>query len=62
MTVLGGFLGAVAGFAIGIVFTEVIFVNSADWPNVVPFGLAVFGWLVGTSSVRRLRAGRRPAH
>jgi F0F1-type ATP synthase assembly protein I len=54
MAVVGGILGVIVGFAIGVIFTEVIFANNQEWPIVVPFGLAVLGWLVGTSTVRRL--------
>jgi TRAP-type C4-dicarboxylate transport system permease small subunit len=59
MTILGGIVGAIVGFALGVVFTEVLFANSASWPDVVPFGLAVFGWLVGSALVRR-RRGHAP--
>jgi len=55
MAVLGGLLGAIVGLVIGVLFTEVIFANDASWPDVVPVGLAVFGWLVGSSLVRRRR-------
>jgi hypothetical protein len=55
MTVLAGIVGAIVGFAIGVLFTEVVFANNASWPDVVPFGLGVFGWLVGTALVRRRR-------
>jgi hypothetical protein len=48
-------LGAAIGFAIGIVLVEIIFANDASWPDVVPFGLGVAGWLVGGNLV-----GRRP--
>jgi ABC-type branched-subunit amino acid transport system permease subunit len=59
MTILGGIVGAIVGFALGVVFTEVLFANNASWPDVVPFGLAVFGWLVGSALVRR-RRGHAP--
>jgi hypothetical protein len=55
MTVLAGIVGAIVGFAIGVLFTEVIFANNSSWPDVVPFGLGVFGWLVGSALVRRRR-------
>ena len=55
MTVLAGIVGAIVGFAIGALFTEVLFANDASWPDVVPVGLAVFGWLVGSTLVRRRR-------
>jgi len=62
MAILGGLVGALVGFAIGIVFTEVIFSNSSSWPDVVSFALAVLGWLVGSTAVRRMRERHaRPA-
>ena len=55
-------LGAAIGFAVGIVLVEIVFANNASWPDVVPFGLGVAGWLAGGSAVRRLpRAQREPA-
>jgi hypothetical protein len=55
MAVLAGLVGAIVGLAIGVLFTEVIFANDASWPDVVPVGLAVFGWLVGSALIRRRR-------
>ena len=55
MTVLAGIVGAIVGFAIGVLFTEVLFANNASWPDVVPVALGVFGWLVGSALVRRRR-------
>ncbi|HEY2374191.1 MAG TPA: hypothetical protein VGH82_16850 [Gaiellaceae bacterium] len=55
MTLLGGIVGAIIGFAIGVLFTGVLFANNASWPDVVPFALGVLGWLVGSSLVRRRR-------
>jgi hypothetical protein len=61
MVVLGGVFGAILGFAVGILFTEVIFANDQSWPDVVPFALAVAGILAGTAFVRRLkRASAEP--
>ena len=34
MAVIGGILGALIGFAVGILFTEVIFANNQSWPDV----------------------------
>jgi hypothetical protein len=59
MTLLGSIVGAIVGFAIGILSTEVLFANNASWPDVVPFALGVFGWLVGSALVRR-RRGHAP--
>ena len=61
VTVLAGIVGALAGFIVGIVFTEVLFANNADWPNVVPFVLAVVGWLAARELVRH-RRGRKSEH
>jgi hypothetical protein len=49
MKLVAGVVGMIVGFAIGILFTEVIFPNNLSWPDVVPFALAVTGWLAGTS-------------
>lgn len=48
-----GILGAIVGFAIGILFTEVIFTNDQSWPDVVPFALAILGYLAGSQLARR---------
>ena len=58
MAVIGGILGALIGFAVGILFTEVIFANNQSWPDVVPFALAIAGIFVGTALARRVRAAR----
>jgi hypothetical protein len=34
MAAIGGILGALIGFAVGILFTEVIFANNQSWPDV----------------------------
>ena len=47
MAGLGAILGAIVGFAIGILFVEVIFANNQSWPDVVPFVLAIVGALAG---------------
>ncbi|HEX7144867.1 MAG TPA: hypothetical protein VF225_06115 [Gaiellaceae bacterium] len=56
MGVLGAIVGAVAGFAIGILFVEVIFANNQSWPDVVPFVLAILGALAGSRAVRGIRS------
>ena len=58
---LAGIVGALVGFTVGILFTEVIFANNADWPNVVPFVLAVVGWLAARELLRHRRS-RKPGH
>jgi hypothetical protein len=61
VAILAGIVGALVGFAIGVVFTEIIFANNADWPNVVPFALAVAGWLAARELVRH-RHDRKTEH
>jgi positive regulator of sigma E activity len=61
VAILAGFVGALVGFAIGVVFTEIIFANNADWPIAVPFALAVSGWLAARELVRR-RHDRNAEH
>ena len=58
---LAGIVGALVGFTVGVLFTEVIFANNADWPNVVPFVLAVVGWLSARELLRHRRS-RKPEH
>ncbi len=58
---MAGILGALVGFIVGNVFTEIVFANNADWPNVVPFVLAVVGWLAARELVRHRRS-RKPEH
>jgi hypothetical protein len=55
----GGILGALIAFTIGILFTEVWFTNDSEWPTVIPFALAVAGWLAGTATIRSV-TGRSP--
>jgi hypothetical protein len=57
MAVLAGLVGAIAGFTVGVVFTEVVFANNAEWANVVP--IAVAGWL-GARELLRQRRSRKP--
>ncbi len=54
---LGRIGGAIVGFAVGIYFSEIVFANTRDWTNVLPFVLAVVGWLAGSAVGRRLAAG-----
>jgi uncharacterized membrane protein YfcA len=55
---LGGILGAVIGFAISVVFTEVIFANNQEWPIAINAALTVAGALGGASLARRIAARR----
>jgi hypothetical protein len=59
--ILGGILGVIVGFTIGILFTEVAFSNNQSWPDVIPFALAVAGWIAGSQAGRRL-VSRRAKH
>ena len=56
MAIIAGIIGALVGFAIGILFTEIIFANNQSWPDVVPFALALLGFLVGRELGRRWRS------
>jgi hypothetical protein len=53
---MAGIVGALVGATVGIVFTEIIFANNADWPDVVPFVLAVVGWLAARELMRQRRS------
>ena len=59
MRVLGGIVGVLLGFAVGIVLVEVIFANNQSWTDVVPFALAAAGWLIGSRVARRAHPVRR---
>jgi uncharacterized membrane protein YfcA len=62
---LSGFVGAIIGFAISVVFTEVIFANNQEWPIAINAALTAAGALAGASLARRLlarRAARSAAH
>jgi hypothetical protein len=54
-------VAGIVGFTVGVVFTEIVFVNNADWANVVPSVLAVVGWLAARELVRQRRS-RKPEH
>jgi H+/Cl- antiporter ClcA len=56
---MGRIVGAIVGFAIGVLFTEVIFANDQSWPDVVPFALAVLGIVLGSAVGRRFAPGAR---
>jgi len=56
VVVLAGIAGAIVGFAISVLFTEVIFANNAEWPLAVNAGLTVAGALAGSSLARRFLA------
>ena len=58
MVKLSGFIGAIVGFAISVVFTEVVFANNQEWPIVINAALTAAGALAGASLARRLLARR----
>jgi hypothetical protein len=51
--VIGGIVGVVIGFALGIFFGEVALAKQGDWTNILPFVLAVAGWRVGSATTQR---------
>jgi ABC-type antimicrobial peptide transport system permease subunit len=57
MVLLGGIVGAILGFLVGLLITEVIFSNPAggsnDWQLWVDVVLTAAGALAGTSLTRR---------
>ena len=60
MVVLGGIAGAVLGFLVGLLITEVIFSNpgtgtsgAGDWHLLVDIAFLVAGALAGSSLMRR---------
>jgi hypothetical protein len=53
VVVVGGILGVIVGFAVGVLFTEVIFAGNHSWADAVPFALAVLGALAGAAFGRR---------
>jgi hypothetical protein len=61
VAIVAGIVGVLVGFTVGVVLTEIVFANNADWPNVVPFVLAVVGWLAARDLVR-YRRSRKPEH
>jgi len=55
MIKLAGLVGALIGFVVSVVFTEVIFANNQEWPIVINAALTVLGALAGASLARRFR-------
>jgi hypothetical protein len=50
---LGGIVGAIAGLAVSVLLTEVIFANDQEWPIIVNAGLTALGALAGSKLARR---------
>ncbi len=50
---IGGIVGILIGFALGLFFGEVVLAKQGDWTNILPFVLAVAGWLVGSATAQR---------
>lgn len=40
-------IGVIAGFALGLYLGEYALKSQGDWTNILPFVLAVVGWLSG---------------
>ena len=53
MVWLGGIVGAIVGFAVSVLLTEVIFPNNQEWPIAVNAALTVLGALLGSRLARR---------
>jgi hypothetical protein len=53
MVRLGGLIGAILGFVVSVVFTEIVFVNSQEWTIAANAGLTALGGLAGAALVRR---------
>jgi hypothetical protein len=43
---------------VGVLLVEVAFANDQSWPDAVPVGLAVLGWLTGKTLVQHRRERR----
>jgi hypothetical protein len=57
MVVLGGVVGAIAGFVVGVAI-HVIFWNDSGLADVIPFALGAAGVLAGSALGRRYVATR----
>ena len=55
MVVLGGIVGAILGFAISVVITEVIWVNDYEWTAIINVVITVVGVFLGVTLARRLQ-------
>jgi ABC-type lipoprotein release transport system permease subunit len=63
MTVLGGIVGAIVGFGVGLLVTEVIIGNPPnqsgfDWIMVMDVVFTAIGALAGVSLARRLTSAK----
>jgi len=59
VAVLGGIIGVLVGFAVGVTFTEWLFpAHGEDWRDAIPIVLAVIGGFLGAALVRTLRRPR----
>jgi uncharacterized membrane protein YvlD (DUF360 family) len=63
MVVLGGILGAIAGFLVALLITEVLIGNPPnqtgfDWALWTDILLTIVGALAGTTLARRIRSGK----
>ena len=58
MVVLGGIVGAILGFAVSVIITEVIWVNDYEWTAIINVVLTVIGVSLGATLARRLQSRR----
>ncbi len=58
MVVLGGIVGAIVGFAVSVIITEVIWVNDYEWTAIINVALTVIGVSLGATLARRLQSRR----
>jgi hypothetical protein len=61
VVVIAGIVGVLVGFGIGLLMGEVILSEQGDWTNVLPWVLAVAGWLVGAGAARHLKGNATPS-
>ena len=50
---IGGIVGTLIGFAVGLFFAEAVLTTQGDWTNILPFVLAVVGRQVGSATTQR---------
>jgi hypothetical protein len=60
--VIGGIVGILIGFAVGLFVGEAVLTTQGDWTNILPFVLAVVGHRVGSATTQRAskRKSRSP--
>jgi hypothetical protein len=58
VAVLGGILGALVGFVLGVVVEVTFWNDRGGWADTIPFAVAAAGALIGSALGRRFRARR----